>query len=124
PGGDAEPVRFAVIVTPRSSLVSPVQSTEAVRSQCGLPDPSTSSPSSAQNAVFSPFTHSLAGWTVKPSLLRLFTAPVGRCWAATIWNVPLLASLPVSIFSSELCPWQPLSQTAHSACCDGSHCSS
>jgi hypothetical protein len=49
PGGDAEPVTVAVIVTPRSSLVSPVQSTEAV---------------------------------------------------------------------------QPLSQTAHSVCCDGSHCSS
>jgi hypothetical protein len=31
PGGDAEPVTVAVIVTPRSSLVSPVQSTEAVQ---------------------------------------------------------------------------------------------
>src|ERR1700761_1477747 len=92
PGGDAEPVTVAVIVTPRSALVSPVQSTVAVRSQCGLPDASTSSPSSDQNAVFSPFTHSLAGWTVKPSLLRLSTAPLGRWYAAAIWNVPLFAS--------------------------------
>ena len=103
----------AVIV---GGVVSAVQSTEAVRSQWP-----PSSLSSDQNADLEPLTHSEIGCTVKPSLFRFCVAPVGREYTVWTWKVPWWASAFVSIWRIELRPWQPLSQVAQSASCDGSH---
>src|SRR5262249_37939453 len=97
------------------ATVEPLQSTAAVRSQW-LP----SSVSSAQNACSVPPLHSLAGCTVKPSLLRFCVAPVGREYTVTgakwPWFGPAVCKVMIDVR-----PWQELSQSAQSSCWVGSH---